>query len=672
MAKALKDVGFEVLSGVNQNKRQMETLIREFGAKLANSGGVGLFYYAGHGVQVSGVNYLVPIDAEIPEEDEVQYQAVSLDLVLTKMTTAKNDLNLVILDACRNNPFARSWRTFRDGGNNDGLAKISPPTGTLVLYATEPGKVASDGAGRNGLFTEALLKQIKTPNLEYDQMVKAVSAEVWQKSNKAQLPWKEGNSLSDFYFMRKDSPVVEAVKNNQTETTIVAKTKVEQEKEAWDLVKNSSDAEDFRFYLKEFPNGANAEKAKIRLEELAWLALRNSNDKAKVQAYLNEFPNGANASAARIKLRQMETATTTQNNPTTTTNQSTEDSLAELEAWNKIKNSTNPADFQAFLKTYPSGAFATQARAKISNITDAEWTRLKTSKNPNDYKTYLAANPNGRFTEEARTRMNMLVQSMVAFEQIRDSKDVEDFKAYVAKYPEGAFVEEARGMFEAPKVGVMRRNSFGMEFMYIPAGNFMMGSNEGGDEKAHRVTLSQPFWMGRTEVTQAQWQAVMGNNPSYFKNCPQCPVETVSWEDAQRFVDKLNAQNDGFKYRLPTEAEWEYAARSGTTGDYAGNLDSMAWYSGNSGNKTHEVATKQPNAWGLYDMHGNVWEWCEDWYGDYPSGAVTNPTGAASGSYRVFRGGSWYFDAVNLRSAYRNRNSPSLRLSRLGFRVVRY
>jgi formylglycine-generating enzyme required for sulfatase activity len=178
--------------------------------------------------------------------------------------------------------------------------------------------------------------------------------------------------------------------------------------------------------------------------------------------------------------------------------------------------------------------------------------------------------------------------------------------------------------------------------------------------------------MGRTEVTQAQWQAVMGNNPSYFKNCPQCPVETVSWEDAQRFVDKLNAQNDGFKYRLPTEAEWEYAARSGTTGDYAGNLDSMAWYSGNSGNKTHEVATKQPNAWGLYDMHGNVWEWCEDWYGDYPSGAVTNPTGAASGSYRVFRGGSWYFDAVNLRSAYRNRNSPSLRLSRLGFRVVRY
>jgi len=201
MAKALQELGFEVISGVNQNKRQMETLIREFGTKLANSGGVGLFYYAGHGIQVAGENYLVPVDADIPEEDEVAYSAVPISLILGKMQTAKNDLNIIILDACRNNPFARSWRSFRDSGNNNGLAKISPPTGTLVLYATEPGKVASDGAGRNGLFTEALLKQIKQPNLEYDKMVKALSADVWQRSNKQQLPWKEGNTLQDFYFV---------------------------------------------------------------------------------------------------------------------------------------------------------------------------------------------------------------------------------------------------------------------------------------------------------------------------------------------------------------------------------------------------------------------------------------------------------------------------------------
>jgi len=199
MAKALKDVGFEVFSGVDLDKRRMETLIREFGARLAN-GGTGLFYYAGHGIQVGGENYLVPVDADIPEEDEVSYSAIPVGLVLSKMSKANNDLNIVILDACRNNPFARSWRGYRDAGNADGLAKISPPTGTLVLYATEPGKVASDGTGRNGLFTESLLKQIKKPNVEYDQMVKAVSADVWQKSNKLQLPWKEGNSLADFYF----------------------------------------------------------------------------------------------------------------------------------------------------------------------------------------------------------------------------------------------------------------------------------------------------------------------------------------------------------------------------------------------------------------------------------------------------------------------------------------
>ena len=216
MAQTLRDLGFEVISGTNQTKRQTETLIREFGTKLAASGGIGLFYYAGHGLQVSGENYIVPVDADIPEEDEVAYSAVPISLVLTKMMTAKNDLNIVILDACRNNPFARSWRSFRDNSSSDGLAKISPPTGTLVLYATEPGKVASDGAGRNGLFTESLLKQIKRPNLEYDQMVKALSLDVWQKSNKQQLPWKEGNTLQDFYFSETTTNVIQLPIKNKS------------------------------------------------------------------------------------------------------------------------------------------------------------------------------------------------------------------------------------------------------------------------------------------------------------------------------------------------------------------------------------------------------------------------------------------------------------------------
>jgi len=186
----------------------------------------------------------------------------------------------------------------------------------------------------------------------------------------------------------------------------------------------------------------------------------------------------------------------------------------------------------------------------------------------------------------------------------------------------------------------------------IPAGTFTMGGS-GSDEKKHEVTLTKPFWLGRTEVTQGQWEAVMGNNPSHFKG-KDLPVEQVSWDDAQEFCKKLNEKSllpAGWQWALPTEAQWEYACRAGTTGDYADSLDDMAWYSANIDSKTHAVATKKANAWGLHDMHGNVWEWCADRYGAYPTGAVTDPTGSNSGSIRVARGGSWNCVGAGCRSA---------------------
>jgi formylglycine-generating enzyme required for sulfatase activity len=173
-----------------------------------------------------------------------------------------------------------------------------------------------------------------------------------------------------------------------------------------------------------------------------------------------------------------------------------------------------------------------------------------------------------------------------------------------------------------------------------------MGSNESDDEKPiHNVTISD-FYMGKTEVTQAQWEAVMGDNPSYFKNCSSCPVESVSWDDIQIYLTKLNKLT-GKSYRLPTEAEWEYAARGGVSSVgtlYAGANDAntVAWNNSNSSTKVHEVATKKANELGLYDMTGNVWEWCSDWYGSYTASNQTNPTGVRSGTYRVLRGGSWY------------------------------
>jgi formylglycine-generating enzyme required for sulfatase activity len=253
----------------------------------------------------------------------------------------------------------------------------------------------------------------------------------------------------------------------------------------------------------------------------------------------------------------------------------------------------------------------------------------------------------------------------------------------------------------------------GMEFCFIPAGSFMMGSPDGqaekgqdqspaaeepgrdSDELQHEVKITKPFYLGKYEVTQAQWQRVMGSNPSRFKGSDR-PVEHVSWDDCQAFCEKL-CRLGGLpsgSFRLPTEAEWEYACRARTTGAYAGtgNLDEMGWHAGAgmeskeskpeavagkademgwyTGETTRPVGLKQPNAWGLHDMHGNVWEWCQDWYDNYSDGPATDPTGPLSWNKRVVRGGSWGSPASSCRSAYRFRYLPGFRYCLVGFRVA--
>jgi formylglycine-generating enzyme required for sulfatase activity len=228
------------------------------------------------------------------------------------------------------------------------------------------------------------------------------------------------------------------------------------------------------------------------------------------------------------------------------------------------------------------------------------------------------------------------------------------------------------------------------EMMPIPAGTFVMGSPDdekdrdvGGNEGPQTtVTITKPFWLGKTEVTQAQWKAVMGNNPSYHTG-DDLPVEMISWSDAAAFCQKLNEMARdtlpaGYHYTLPTEAQWEYACRAGTTtrfyyGDDPGynQLEKYAWYGVNNSGKTHPVGGKLPNDWGLHDMHGNVWEWCLDFKGDYYGGRVTDPQGSQSGTDRVFRGGGWNDVAKYCRSAFRNGRRPhGSNSSDLGFRVA--
>ncbi len=503
MAAALRSVGFEVMSGENVNQTQMKRLIRDFGQKIRN-GGVGLFYFAGHGVQANNRNYLIPVGVEINSEAEVEYEAVEAGFVLAQMQEARNRLNIVILDACRNNPFARS---FRSGARGLAVTR-SAPTGTLVAYATAADNVANDGAGRNGLFTQELLTNLKTPGLTLESVFRRTRTSVRSKSGGQQVPYEytsvEGE---DFYFL---------------------------------------------------PPANGAPPPPI---------------------------------------------TITPPVPTTTP--------------------------------------------------------------------------------------------------------------------------------PKPGIGTVRRNSIGMEFAYIPVDSFLMGSSEDDinrvmaanspvDDKVnrdyfknelpqHRMTMSQPFYLGRYEVTQKQWEEVMGTtvqqqrdkaNPNFYLSNvgPNQPMYFVSWEEAQEFTRKLNEKNDGYVYRLPTEAEWEYACRAGTSGDYAGNLNLLGWYGDNSGNVprnslaewvksgrngqkyyeqflkpngngTHEVGMKAPNAWGLYDVHGNVWEWCEAWYGAYGSGSKTDPASATSGPYRVLRGGSWPDVGSDCRAANRVRPAPGARSSSFGFRV---
>ena len=223
------------------------------------------------------------------------------------------------------------------------------------------------------------------------------------------------------------------------------------------------------------------------------------------------------------------------------------------------------------------------------------------------------------------------------------------------------------------------KNGISIEMVKVEAGSFNMGAtpemiNPDTDEKpVHRVTLTNDYYIGKYEVTQALWQAVMGSNPSHFKG-DDLPVEQVSWNDCQDFISKLNAMT-GKRFRLPSEAEWEYAARGGKKSrgyQYSGSntLGDVAWYEGNSGSKTHAVGTKQPNELGIYDMTGNVWEWCQDWYGSYSSSPQTNPTGAVRGSFRVGRGGSWYHSARNCRSSYHDFDTPVSRGNYLRLRLI--
>ena len=252
-------------------------------------------------------------------------------------------------------------------------------------------------------------------------------------------------------------------------------------------------------------------------------------------------------------------------------------------------------------------------------------------------------------------------------------------KSFVYSIPDG-YRPLDEGFFLFPKSysgHIFTDGLLGAHFVLIPAGTFMMGSPADDPERIvnetlHEVTISKPFYLQTTEVTQGQWKRVMGNNPSRFNKCgDDCPVEQVSWNDARDFISRLNQMAKTDKYRLPTEAEWEYAAKAGSSSSRYGDCNDIAWYADNSNMKTHAVGQKLPNAWGLYDMLGNVWEWCYDYLGDYTSGSITDPVGKPHGfDIRITRGGGYAGKGWGCRATSRHATAPKLSGESIGFRLA--
>jgi formylglycine-generating enzyme required for sulfatase activity len=595
MENALRKCDFQIISELDANMLSMIQAIQKFGDEIKH-GGVGLFYYAGHGVQVKGENYLVPIGVKVFSEAEVLALCLKASYVLEIMEIAGNRLNIVILDACRNNPFSG----FRSAAQ--GLARMEAPAGTIIQYATGKGDVTRDEDKQNtnnGLYTSKLLEHILTPGLEIRFMFSRVREDVYEASGKKQTPWEDSSMMGGYFYFK---PMYA-----DGSTTIIKP------------------------------------QPQLNLQTGA-LRIKTNPTSAEVyvnNAYKGESPqdiSGLNPGEIRIRVQKEGYKTVYQNTRITS---------GEI---NILSIILDPEITTGSLRVQPE-----DARIRIMNIREPFYQGIDLA--PGKY--HLEISKNGYETHSEWVQIIAGITNKFKIDLKKKS--------------------QLTGTFT---------NRLGMTFVLIKAGRFMMGSpsNEPkreSDEKQHTVVLTKDFYIQTTEVTQGQWKAVMGNNPSFFKACGvNCPVERVSWDDSQEFIKKLNQMGDGY-YRLPTEAEWEYAARAGTTtpfafgnclntdkANYDGNYPLTGCSKGKYRKKTISVASLGKNVWGLYDMHGNVEEWCSDRYGDYPDISVTDP-GPSSGSSRVFRGGSWSNYGQYCRSARRDGNSPGYRDGHIGLRLKR-
>lgn len=611
---ALKRLGFEVISESNLTKLGMDDTFRRF-ARAMRDAEAALFYYAGHGMQYRGVNYLMPVDAKLEDEADLPYEMALVDNVLADMGRVKG-VRIAVLDACRNNPLelalkAKLART-RSISPTRGFARISRTEGQLIAFATQAGTVAADGVGRNSPFTAALLKHIETPGLEAGLLFRRVASAVHEATGGRQLPELSVSLLGEFYFAGRGAP-----KRPEKPSSNASKplTHVSPAAEAWREVKDSQRVSDLEAFVTRFPNSFFSVLARSRLKKLT------GQSKAP-------------------------------------------DKPISPEAWEAYASAKTAGEFEAIIKRFPNSIYADLAKSRLKKL--------------GEHKVAV-----GVFPQKPKPAVGQNWESGREFQDCRD----------------------------CPKMVV------------VPPGSFTMGSPESEKDRDNsegpqrRVTIPQAFAVGKFEVTVDQfaafvedsrhdagqrchvlhrqhgWQQDGGRNfqnPG-FSQTGSHPAACVNWDDAKAYVAWIS-RNTGKSYRLLSEAEWEYAARSGSMtrfhfGDrdkdlcsYANVADrssSFDWKnkscSDGVGDKTARVGRYKANSFGLHDLYGNVWEWVEDcWNADYANATKGNaPRTSGDCSSRVLRGGAWANLKGSARSASRNRSITYFRYSSHGFRIGR-
>jgi formylglycine-generating enzyme required for sulfatase activity len=698
MTEALKGAGFEVVERVNADQLVIKRAIRDFGKKLRAAGAdaVGLFYYAGHGIQADGANYLIPVNAPVEDEADLEIEAVSGQWVLGQMESAGNALNIVILDACRNNPFKRSFRSATRG-----LARMDAPSGSLIAYSAGPGRVAADGYGSNSPYTMALAAAMREPGLDLEDVFKRVRVAVEKATAENQTPWEESSLKGDFYFVPLVLPStvnVETPASQQPAPPAPGSLAATAEMMFWNAIQDSADPRMFDAYLEQFPTGTFATLARLNADRLRDAerpppALEDEPEptretEAEVEAEVDVALVVTAPPKAAFEVASMDETLVAVKNANVRDKPSTEgNAVGRLPVESPVEVTGKLQDRNWYRIAY-EGQVA-YVYAPLLEAIDLEelsdWQVVKNSKQTSAFEGFLEDHPEGYFAGRAKTQLAALTSPP------KPAPASPSVQPAVGIYPEGRKSGDGfKDCAECP------------EMVVIPPGRFRMGDLSGGgadfEKPAHAVTIGYEFAVGKYEVTRGEFAAFVketgydvGGGCWYYngkkwkrsgaKNWRSPgigqsdldPAVCVSWDDAKAYLQWLGGKA-GVDYRLLSEAEWEYVARAGTTSAYnfgASISKGQAKYGSLDG--TVGVGSYKPNTFGLYDLHGNAWEWTEDCWSDNYSAVPADGSAwlRENCRFRVLRGGSWITQPKSLRSAFRDRNTADDRINNYGFRVAR-